>query len=253
DEAMTPAVYHDFFRSLEQMNIDKPGFAGRFIAPANGAGWRPLDLLSTRFVVVAPGANPWVPATGDRFRLLYQGPDATIYENTQALPRAYLATAPNVIPNRTLALALLMSPGFDPRTAVVLEEPVPDPRAAVDADVPAEAAIRSLEPERVEISAGTPRPAILVLTDLYWPGWRVTVDGAPQPILRANYLLRGVALAPGRHTVVFTYASGPARAGAAITALGVLALLGWLARARRRAGAASAHDARRTGVAPGRP
>jgi hypothetical protein len=124
----------------------------------------------------------------------------------------------------------------------VLEEPTPETRAAEDADVPAEVVIRSLEPERVEIAASTPRPAILVLTDLYWPGWRVSVDGAPQPILRANYLLRGVALGPGRHMVVFTYASVPARIGAALTALGVLALLGWLAFARRRLEVTSGPD-----------
>ena len=53
------------------------------------------------------------------------------------------------------------------------------------------------KPERIIVETGAVRPGILVLTDTFYPGWRVTVDGAPARLLRANYLFRGVYV-PGR-------------------------------------------------------
>ena len=37
----------------------------------------------------------------------------------------------------------------------------------------------------------------MVLTDNYYPGWQVTVDGHPAKIERVDYLLRGVVIGPG--------------------------------------------------------
>jgi uncharacterized membrane protein YfhO len=49
-------------------------------------------------------------------------------------------------------------------------------------------------------------PGVLILSDTYYPGWEVTVDGLPSQLLRANYALRGVYLPTGNHQVVFRFA-----------------------------------------------
>lgn len=48
-------------------------------------------------------------------------------------------------------------------------------------------------------------PSFVVLTDLYYPGWRCTVDDRETTIYPANYLFRGVEVPQGRHTVRFVY------------------------------------------------
>ena len=53
------------------------------------------------------------------------------------------------------------------------------------------------EPERIIVETDAARPGILVLTDTFYPGWRVTVDGASADLLRANYLFRGVYVPAG--------------------------------------------------------
>jgi uncharacterized membrane protein YfhO len=45
----------------------------------------------------------------------------------------------------------------------------------------------------------------LLLNDKYDPNWRVTVDGKPAKMLRANFIMRGVYLTPGAHTVEFQF------------------------------------------------
>jgi uncharacterized membrane protein YfhO len=46
---------------------------------------------------------------------------------------------------------------------------------------------------------------VLLLNDQYDVHWRVTVDGKPAPLLRANFIMRGVYLTQGEHKVEFYF------------------------------------------------
>ena len=77
---------------------------------------------------------------------------------------------------------------------------------------------------------------ILVLADLFYPGWKAETDGRPALLLRADGFFRAVALTAGAHTVVFRYRPVSFLAGAVISlaALGAILLL---FLSRERAGA----------------
>jgi hypothetical protein len=113
----------------------------------------------------------------------------------------------------------------DPRRVVWIEHPDParvlamvDPNADREAD---RCRVLSYEPDRVEIEAETGARGILVFADLLYPGWNVEVDGEPSVILRANRMMRGVPLPPGKHRVVFQYQPLSVRIGAAVSAASV--------------------------------
>jgi uncharacterized membrane protein YfhO len=57
------------------------------------------------------------------------------------------------------------------------------------------------------IAATTDSPAggRIILTDLMYPDWRVTLDGAPAEALTVDGMFRGVDVPPGSHTVIWTY------------------------------------------------
>lgn len=57
----------------------------------------------------------------------------------------------------------------------------------------------------VVVNADCSTPSYLVLTDLYYPGWRCTVDGREVSVYPANYLFRAVEVPAGRHTVRFVF------------------------------------------------
>ncbi len=89
------------------------------------------------------------------------------------------------------------------------------------------------EPTRVELTARLARPGFVVLADVDYPGWNLTIDDLPAPILRANRLMRGAAVPEGTHTLVYTYDPPSVKIGAAISLAGLMALLGlaiWSAR-----------------------
>ncbi len=64
--------------------------------------------------------------------------------------------------------------------------------------------------ERVSASEITtlvdvPTRSLLVASEAWFPGWQVTIDTKPAPILRANYASLGVVIPPGIHAVNFMY------------------------------------------------
>jgi hypothetical protein len=163
-------------------------------------GQRLLDLMSVGYVtssrMVVNGPR------GAELPLELQDGAARLYRNDTALPRAFAASAV-VQANERNAEDRAFSPTFDPHKAVVLEEAPPPglPGAAPVRPV----AILSYTPDRVELAPELPSPSVVVLADSYDPDWRVTIDGQPTRLLRANARFRGVFVPAGAHRVVFSY------------------------------------------------
>jgi uncharacterized membrane protein YfhO len=63
----------------------------------------------------------------------------------------------------------------------------------------------------VELSSE--REALLVVTDTWYPGWRVTVNGRAAPIAEVNAFQRGIRVPAGNSTVVMSYEPWTVRVG----------------------------------------
>jgi uncharacterized membrane protein YfhO len=111
---------------------------------------------------------------------------------------------------------------------VVVEAASPPPTA------PGRVLSADRSPEIVRIDAEADGPALLVVNDAYWPGWRAWIDGEEIPILAADLLVRAVRWPAGRHTLVMRYAPAEVRDGLVCTAVGAALLLVLVIRALRR-------------------
>jgi hypothetical protein len=141
------------------------------------------------------------------------------------------------VPDGPAALAALLAPGFDPLREVILEgdgEAEPEP-AATGAPGGPRVAIERYLPERVELTVEAPAAGWLVLSDLFYPGWRATRDGAPARVERANHLFRAVRVGAGASRVVFEFRPASLRIGAGVSAATALALTALALRGRPRA------------------
>ncbi len=77
---------------------------------------------------------------------------------------------------------------------------------------------------------------LLVLSDLYYPGWKVRVDGREEKPVRAFGVFRGVAVESGRSEVVFSYRPMSLYAGIAVSAMTFIMWMLYLYYERRRKG-----------------
>ncbi len=84
-------------------------------------------------------------------------------------------------------------------------------------------------PDRVRLEVEASRPALLVLADTFFPGWRARVDGKPVEILPVAGAVRGLRLPADAREVEFLYVPLSFSAGLLLSALagGVLGLL-WM-------------------------
>ena len=187
-----------------------------------------FDLLGIRYVVLPPGST-----SGARHLALdYLGRDAIVYRNDRALPRAFMVYRARTCLDDTTALALIHGGGVDFRREVVIAgcPTLPAPGAAGASQVQ----ITTYAEDRVVVKARTDTPGYLVLTDAWFAGWRVWVDGAEQTIWRANHALRAVWLPAGPHDVEFRYVPAAFRWGMLLTLLAALGVVGLVCGPNRR-------------------
>ena len=98
------------------------------------------------------------------------------------------------------------------------------------------ATITGYDLHRVSLDVDATRPAVLRLADMWYPEWKVTVDGKPERLLRADHVFRAVAVPAGRHKVEFRFVSSVVKRGlwlsiaSAFVALLLIAVGEWLAR-----------------------
>ena len=224
-----------------------------------------LDLLGVRFLVQPagrslrslpgepdPGADPsWrrvgLDPTPSAFTFAVGGvrrlPAYEVLENRDAFPRAFVVPRAERLPADRPGIVRAMTTTDFRRVALVESH---GPLDVGDGAGPFRPAIvRSYRPNRVEVEADG--PGLLVLADPDYPGWAATVDGAPAPIVRADYLFRGVPLPAGRHAVAFAFRPRSYLVGRAVSVATFgcvcLATAIGLIRRRRRPGSLDVHRA----------
>jgi hypothetical protein len=161
-----------------------------------------------------------------------------VYENPEAFPRAWVVHAWEQLPARADLLHRLKSTNF--RATVLLEEtPALAPGSA--AAQPRGVRVLTDEPDRVVLRVEAGSPGLLILDDLWFPGWTATVGGQPADILRANFLLRAVALDGLEQDVAFRFEPSSYTKGKLVSlAAALVGLIGLALTCRSsRAGVAS--------------
>jgi hypothetical protein len=227
-----------------------PNLANSFVNP-----YRYWQLTNTRYLLGTVGVIDWLnhqPWTGGKpvFKI-YQpfnitpkpgvtnytrleqltadpttnGPFALI-EVAGVLPRAKLYANWQTIADNQATLKQLVSPEFDPNQQVIVADNLPAPTSPETLD-PGTVVIKSYNSRNVRLEAIPTVPSVMLLNDHFDPAWKVTVDGRPEKILRANSVVRGVLLAPGKHEIEFVFQ--PKTPGFYFTVAGWIIALGLIA------------------------
>ena len=224
-------------------------------APADPAGFqlprlrdfqKPLlDLAGVRFAVM-PSSGNGIPLEVPGWKQVHAGriPQAislpsnshqewpfAILENQSVMPRTFVVghavTAKDAVAGESPSKHLRR---LELRETVLLSADHWQHDAARAAF--AEAQMESYSDDEIRIAAHSDGHGYLVLTDLFHPGWKATVDGQPSPIIPANLAFRAVPLSPGDHSIVFRFTVPGSQVAAVVSAISWLAVLVMLAVGR---------------------
>ncbi len=210
-----------------------------------GRDTRLYDMLNTKYVIVADGA----PLPEGKFEPAFDAPgELAVYRNTAALPRAWLVHEAWQVAEIDLESAgfaqVFAETALDPtRTVLIHSAGSLGSSAAGPTQIGAPAAGESVAVTQysstaLTLEATTAGPAYLVLSEIWYPGWTATVDGAAARVERANGALRAVYLPDaGTHVVALHYQPASWRLGLGLFTGGValaVAVLLWGRRSARR-------------------
>lgn len=185
------------------------------------------DMLNTKYFIVPDRADGGQPA---------------VQRNPAACGSAWFVDSIAWVSGADEEIAALESDnrggGFDPHTTAVVDrrfagllDGVSD--AGLRADSAATITLTEYRVNRQTYRTRRTTDGVAVLSEIYYPkGWTATIDGKPADYFRADYVLRGIRVPAGEHTVVFSFAAphfdllaGITRASSAILLLGALGLL----------------------------
>jgi hypothetical protein len=174
--------------------------------------FRTNELMNVKFFVVIDTTR------GIRFIL-----------NEGCVPRAWISYYPIIENSQERVAEILEDPTFDiVRKVIIDQEPEVHINKALMGGGTARNQImfKSYDINEIALSVETSENGILVLSEVYYPNWKVFVDGVEKPMLRCYYSLRGVAIEKGKHTVIFKYVDRDFQLGVVITLFALAIVMG---------------------------
>jgi hypothetical protein len=159
-----------------------------------------LNMLDTKYIITTDSSGNPYPAL-----------------NPEALGAAWFVD--NIQWSKDGRSEMLALDSFDAkRTAVIQEKFKSDVNEKIATD--SLAYIKLIKPghDTLSYESNATTAQFAVFSEVYYnKGWKAFVDGKEQPIIKTNYALRGLSLAPGKHTIEFRFIPESYYTGYAVT------------------------------------
>ncbi len=164
---------------------------------ANGG----LSEDRSRFVPVFQSKEPPPPAENGK-----QAIADIVWENPQALPRAFFAYRWELKPKLDI-LHAMHDGTFNPREVIYFDETPKGMQALAitPIDTAAETLTMDYKDEDITMHTKTNGNRLIFMSDTWYPDWTATVDGKSTPIYRADYAFRAFVAPAGTHEIKLTY------------------------------------------------
>lgn len=208
---------------VPRMDANLVGGYGKDDLRNNQYRQRLLNVLGIKYVLHKYGSSMSDNATfSDVYKMVYSDGYYQVYENKKVLPRIFLASNYIVEKDKQKILDKIYDPSFDLRQNVILEE---NPAMKFQNDESSNVLLKSYEENKISVETSSKANMILFLSDTYYPGWQVRVDGKDAKIYKADFTFRAVPLALGKHEVVFSYAAQTFKTGFYLSVLAFLVFI----------------------------
>jgi hypothetical protein len=147
---------------------------------------------------------------------VYEEDETTVFRVGDPFDRAWLVTEVVVVPDWDRAVAALAEPDFDLRGTAISEAPL---AANLTPGEPGTATVREFKPRYLSLEVGVSGQQLLVLSQIYYPGWRALIDGKDADVFPVNLVQQGVLIPAGEHQVELYFRPDSFSAGLVISGL----------------------------------
>lgn len=189
---------------VDLTGLTNGGWTQRYVLAAEDVT---LDLLSVRYISLREADRELVESQPERWRPVGTHEWDYLYENVRALPRARLVCTTAAIADEAEFIRAVRSGS----TALSVADTAYINEGQAELSASAEGCqgqVRIIEDAghvlRLQVE-GISVPSLLVLSDLWYPGWTARVDGEEKQVLRINNTSRGVLVEPGASEIELSY------------------------------------------------
>ncbi len=172
-------------------------------------GLQVYDLLNAKYRIKVDTAN----------QTMGMQPSSTY------LPRAWMAGRVRVLPKEADEKSYMESADFHPAQEVLLEDEPAGASAIEGKPVSATVGITSYTLNEIRMVVSGSGNGMLVVSEIFYPGWHAYVDGVEAPIYRADWCLRAVPVPAGDHHIDMRFEPASFRHGLIGTGVSAVVVL----------------------------
>jgi Bacterial membrane protein YfhO len=181
--------------------------------------WKVLGLANVKYILT-------------NNKMFYSDPEAdlvyskeiNIYRNKLWKPWGFMTYKSEVINHDSAVLRIIYSNKFDGTTALLDQKPQVKINSSGNQAKKINYRVHILLSENnlIKLSVDTPEPGYLILSNSYYPGWRATVNGKEEKILKADYAMMALSVPAGTSLIEYRFDPISFKIGLGITLISLI-------------------------------
>ncbi|MDP2638365.1 MAG: YfhO family protein [Candidatus Levybacteria bacterium] len=189
--------YGELIAASERRRADiTPPFGfNRIITPQNYDS-KIIDLMGVKYVLSLTGLS------SKKLNKVFQEGETRIYENLNVVPRVFFASKLMPAKDKEEAIGKMFDDLFAPNDMAVVEG-LDEDFLNMETITVGKSKIIHYSENKVVIETENSGIGFLILTDTFYPTWRVKIDEVKEKIYKTDYNFRGVVVPAGRHKIEF--------------------------------------------------
>lgn len=203
-------AYAQLVTAWQSGKVMSPGSFNRIITPDN------FDLPITNFLNVKYVVT-FDEITKTGFAKVFEEGQTKIFENENVLPRAFFVNRVIKTQDPNEELAKLVDGSFNFKLTATSSD-----FEFQNQNNQTEVQVESYHDQSIKLRTTSEKDAPLVLSNVYYPGWKVFIDGQKAQLLKVNYMFQSVLVPRGSHQVEFKFQPQSFYNGLYLSAAGIV-------------------------------
>lgn len=210
--------------STSSLTVGRYGIVDNDVSPL-------LDLVNTKYYLALKTDPDIKRFDSSRFKIVFEDKSVEIFESRTALPRAFMVYDWEInrpsYENDLTNLNKMLQKDFPFDKKILLNEntsfvPLTNLKTVPDNTV----LYKNYQNQESTIEVNTSSDGLLFVSDSYYPGWKVFVDGIENKIYKADFAFRAIEIHKGKHEVSMVYEPDSFYFGLKISLVSLILLVG---------------------------